>query len=97
MGDGDGTVNVRSLSACSKWATEQKQAVYIRPFPTRDHMAVLSVIGHKFKITTDSLNFFFFSGPRNFAIHSKCCNHQLIKEEQPIVPTYSLKSVFFFI
>lgn len=42
MGDGDGTVNVRSLSACSKWATEQKQSVYIRPFPKRDHMAVLS-------------------------------------------------------
>jgi len=43
MGDGDGTVNVRSLSACSKWAIEQKQAVYVRAFPKRDHMAVLNV------------------------------------------------------
>merc|ERR1712137_993576 len=30
MGDGDGTVNVRSLSACTKWAIEQKQPVYVR-------------------------------------------------------------------
>lgn len=43
MGDGDGTVNVRSLSACTKWAIEQKQAVYVRSFPNRDHMAVLNV------------------------------------------------------
>lgn len=42
MGDGDGTVNVRSLSACTKWAIEQKQAVYVRSFPNRDHMAVLN-------------------------------------------------------
>lgn len=43
MGDGDGTVNVRSLSACTKWAIEQKQPVYVRAFPKRDHMAVLNV------------------------------------------------------
>jgi len=42
MGDGDGTVNVRSLSACTKWAIEQKQPVYVRAFPKRDHMAVLN-------------------------------------------------------
>lgn len=42
MGDGDGTVNIRSLSACTKWAGEQKQPVYVQPFPKRDHMAVLN-------------------------------------------------------
>jgi len=42
MGDGDGTVNVRSLSACSQWIGQQKKPVYVRPFPGRDHMAVLN-------------------------------------------------------
>ena len=42
MGDGDGTVNVRSLSVCSKWASEQNQRVVVQPFPKRDHMAVLN-------------------------------------------------------
>lgn len=42
MGDGDGTVNVRSLSACAKWADEQKQPVVVQPFPKRDHMGVLN-------------------------------------------------------
>ncbi|KAK4015285.1 phospholipase A2 group XV [Daphnia magna] len=41
MGDGDGTVNVRSLAACSKWVNEQSQPVYVQAFPKRDHMAVL--------------------------------------------------------
>jgi hypothetical protein len=44
MGDGDGTVNVRSLAACSKWVNEQPQSVYVQAFPKRDHMAVLYVI-----------------------------------------------------
>lgn len=44
MGDGDGTVNVRSLAACSKWTKEQSQPVYVQAFPKRDHMAVLYVI-----------------------------------------------------
>ena len=43
MGDGDGTVNVRSLAACSKWTHEQSQPVYVQAFPKRDHMAVLYV------------------------------------------------------
>lgn len=42
VGDGDGTVNYRSLSACAKWMDEQKQRVVVQPFPKRDHMAVLS-------------------------------------------------------
>ena len=43
MGDGDGTVNVRSLAACSKWIKEQSQPVYVQAYPKRDHMAVLNV------------------------------------------------------
>lgn len=43
MGDGDGTVNVRSLAACSKWVKQQSQPVYVQAFPKRDHMAVLYV------------------------------------------------------
>lgn len=43
MGDGDGTVNVRSLAACSKWINEQSQPVYVQAYPKRDHMAVLNV------------------------------------------------------
>jgi len=41
MGDGDGTVNERSLAACQIWQTTQKQPIYSRAFPKRDHMAVL--------------------------------------------------------
>ena len=44
MGDGDGTVNRRSLSACQRWIGQQRQRqVYAREFPKRDHMAVLKV------------------------------------------------------
>ena len=43
MGDGDGTVNERSLAACQIWQTTQKQPIYSRAFPKRDHMAVLKV------------------------------------------------------
>lgn len=43
MGDGDGTVNVRSLSACERWAKQQSQPVFVHNFAKRDHMQVLNV------------------------------------------------------
>ena len=39
LGDGDGTVNKRSLEACTLW--KQKQKVYHQTFPNMDHMDVL--------------------------------------------------------
>lgn len=42
MGDGDGTVNKRSLEACRYWSSQQKQPVYLREFPGADHMAILA-------------------------------------------------------
>ena len=45
-GDGDGTVNVRSLKACQRWVGKQKKPVYPREFPKRDHMQVLKVRSH---------------------------------------------------
>ncbi|XP_055596081.1 phospholipase A2 group XV-like [Uranotaenia lowii] len=42
MGDGDGTVNRRSLEACQYWQTQQKQPIYLREFPGADHMNILS-------------------------------------------------------
>ena len=44
MGDGDGTVNVRSLYACEMWIPQQKQPVFSRPFPKVDHMDILKVV-----------------------------------------------------
>lgn len=41
-GDGDGTVNKRSLEACRHWSSQQKQPVYLREFPGVDHMAILA-------------------------------------------------------
>lgn len=43
-GDGDGTVNRRSLEGCLRWQSQQKQKVYARPLPKVDHMAILSNI-----------------------------------------------------
>ncbi|XP_065213421.1 phospholipase A2 group XV-like [Planococcus citri] len=40
-GDGDGTVNKRSLRACTYWTGLQKQRIYEVGFPGVDHMAVL--------------------------------------------------------
>ncbi|XP_050529312.1 phospholipase A2 group XV-like isoform X2 [Daktulosphaira vitifoliae] len=40
-GDGDGTVNLRSLQGCSLWSTMQKQKVYHQVFPNADHMSIL--------------------------------------------------------
>ncbi|XP_046990636.1 phospholipase A2 group XV-like [Schistocerca americana] len=40
-GDGDGTVNKRSLEGCLHWQGKQKQKVYHQTFPGVDHMNVL--------------------------------------------------------
>lgn len=40
-GDGDGTVNVRSLNACAHWNGLQKQKVTVQSFNGVDHMAIL--------------------------------------------------------
>ncbi|XP_050425580.1 phospholipase A2 group XV-like [Adelges cooleyi] len=40
-GNGDGTVNMRSLEGCVYWATMQKQKVYHQVFPGADHMTIL--------------------------------------------------------
>lgn len=41
-GDGDGTVNIRSLEACLKWRTLQTQPVIVQAFDNVDHMGILS-------------------------------------------------------
>lgn len=40
-GDGDGTVNLRSLEGCKYWQGKQKQKVYSQTFPGVDHMEIL--------------------------------------------------------
>lgn len=40
-GDGDGTVNRRSLEACMYWQKLQKQKVYSQAFPKVDHTQIL--------------------------------------------------------
>ncbi|KFD54536.1 Lecithin:cholesterol acyltransferase [Trichuris suis] len=40
-GDGDGTVNLRSLSACRQWANNQRKPVYYRSFPKAEHTEIL--------------------------------------------------------
>lgn len=40
-GDGDGTVNLRSLEGCKHWQGKQKQKVYSQAFPGVDHMDIL--------------------------------------------------------
>ncbi|XP_078048857.1 lysosomal phospholipase A and acyltransferase [Augochlora pura] len=40
-GDGDGTVNLRSLEACKQWQGKQKQKIYIQGFPGVDHSGIL--------------------------------------------------------
>ncbi|XP_014215443.1 group XV phospholipase A2-like [Copidosoma floridanum] len=44
-GDGDGTVNQRSLEGCTHWKGQQKQKIYHQPFPGVDHMKILSDAG----------------------------------------------------
>ncbi|XP_055589204.1 phospholipase A2 group XV-like [Uranotaenia lowii] len=40
-GDGDGTVNLRSLTGCERWVGQQNGAVIIRKFPKSGHMGLL--------------------------------------------------------
>lgn len=40
-GDGDGTVNIRSLEACAYWQKSQKQKIYLQSFPQVDHTNIL--------------------------------------------------------
>uniref|UniRef100_A0A182TIV3 Phosphatidylcholine-sterol acyltransferase n=1 Tax=Anopheles melas TaxID=34690 RepID=A0A182TIV3_9DIPT len=42
MGNGDGTVNSRSLEACLQWTTQQKQTIVAKEFPGADHMSILA-------------------------------------------------------
>ncbi|KAG1659779.1 Group XV phospholipase A2 [Nymphon striatum] len=41
LGDGDGTVNLRSLEGCLRWKNSSKQKVYHQTFPKVDHMNIL--------------------------------------------------------
>ncbi|CAG9824467.1 unnamed protein product [Phaedon cochleariae] len=40
-GDGDGTVNRRSLEGCLHWRTLQKQKVFVKELPKIDHLQIL--------------------------------------------------------
>ncbi|VVC25828.1 Lecithin:cholesterol/phospholipid:diacylglycerol acyltransferase,Alpha/Beta hydrolase fold [Cinara cedri] len=40
-GNGDGTVNLRSLEGCNYWRSMQKQKVFHQVFPNADHMTIL--------------------------------------------------------
>lgn len=41
-GDGDGTVNKRSLEACKHWAGKQSQPVIMKSYAGNDHMGILA-------------------------------------------------------
>lgn len=41
-GDGDGTVNIRSLNACESWRGYQTSNISIAQFQGVDHMGILS-------------------------------------------------------
>ncbi|XP_060822942.1 phospholipase A2 group XV-like [Bombus pascuorum] len=41
-GDGDGTVNLRSLEGCKYWQGKQKRKVYSQAFPGVNHMGILN-------------------------------------------------------
>lgn len=41
-GDGDGTVNLVSLKACTNWERKQRQPIYHQSFDSIDHMTILS-------------------------------------------------------
>lgn len=41
LGDGDGTVNSRSLEGCLHWQGKQKQKIYHEEFAAVDHMSIL--------------------------------------------------------
>lgn len=40
-GNGDGTVNTRSLMGCRYWRNATKRSIYVREFPGIDHMGIL--------------------------------------------------------
>lgn len=40
-GDGDGTVNRRSLEGCIHWKSLQKQKVFTKELPLVDHLQIL--------------------------------------------------------
>lgn len=42
LGNGDGTVNLMSLQACTKWSRLQKQPLHYKNFTAVDHMTILS-------------------------------------------------------
>lgn len=41
-GDGDGTVNLRSLEACKKWETMQSEPIHPVPMANAEHIKILS-------------------------------------------------------
>ena len=41
FGDGDGTVNIRSLQACQKFVGKQQQQVVIKSFSKAEHMGMI--------------------------------------------------------
>ncbi|XP_071092371.1 lysosomal phospholipase A and acyltransferase-like isoform X1 [Haliotis cracherodii] len=41
-GNGDGTVNIRSLHGCLSWQGKQKQKIYHKEFPKAEHTEILS-------------------------------------------------------
>ena len=41
FGDGDGTVNIRSLRACHSFVGKQKQEVVIKSFTKAEHMGII--------------------------------------------------------
>uniref|UniRef100_A0A336K1X7 Centrosomal protein of 97 kDa n=1 Tax=Culicoides sonorensis TaxID=179676 RepID=A0A336K1X7_CULSO len=43
LGDGDGTVNIRSLRGCEQWRLEQKQPVNTLEIPGGEHIKILAV------------------------------------------------------
>lgn len=57
-GDGDGTVNLRSLTGCTRWAGQQRQPVHHKALPGIDHMAILRDEGAAATVATliDNIN-----------------------------------------
>ena len=41
FGDGDGTVNIRSLQACHSFVGKQRQPVVIKSFSNAEHMGII--------------------------------------------------------
>lgn len=62
-GDGDGTVNARSLKACEKWAGNPKQhdkKIYSIEIPGADHMGILSdkrVVDYVLQVLTGTTDY----------------------------------------